>query len=380
MSENKLTDKQIFEIDVLNKEKIILGNIDVNKLKRQLDSDFFEYRSIRVDPGQEPMRIDVFLVNRVENVTRNKMQKAVLSGAVLVNNAQVRPSFKVLPGQHIQCFFPKPHYENQLIEEDIPLDIRYEDDDVLVLHKPDGLIVHPGIGNYSGTLINGLAYYFRKTGAINKMSIKKIGAFERPWLVHRLDKNTTGLMVVAKNEQAVRHLSEQFFQHSIHRKYEALIWGEPEGDSGTVNKNLGRNPNNRLQMKAFPPDSGEGKWAVTHYKVLERMYYVSLIECQLETGRTHQIRVHMKSIGHPIFNDVKYGGDRIMKGTVFSKYKQFVYNAFELLPRHALHAKELGFIHPKTGKEMFFSAEKPDDFELCVDKWRRYVTAKKDLR
>jgi 23S rRNA pseudouridine1911/1915/1917 synthase len=281
-----------------------------------------------------------------------------------------------LPSQKINVKIPRSIMPDEIIPENIPLDIRYEDEDVMVIYKPAGLVVHPGYGNYTGTLVNALAYYFGNTG--KDIVDNEDNRFDRPWLIHRIDKDTTGLMVIAKTETAMTHLSKQFFNRSIHRRYEAIVWGEPWDNDGTVVGNIARHQFNRMQMAVYD-DESIGKHAVTHYKVIERLYYVSLIECKLETGRTHQIRVHMKHMGHTLFNDGRYGGDRILKGTVFTKYRRFVENTFDIIPHHALHAKELGFVHPKTGERMLFTAEAPANFHECLQRWRTYVEGRKNL-
>jgi 23S rRNA pseudouridine1911/1915/1917 synthase len=328
-------------------------------------SEFYEERRIIVDKGQRPLRIDKFLMDKIDNMTRNRIQKAIQHGTVLVDGRTVKANFKVLPEQEINIKIPRASIADRIIPEDIPLDIRYEDEDLMVIYKPAGLVVHPGYGNPRGTLLNALAYYFGDTG--DNLMEETEGYYDRPWLIHRIDKDTTGLMVIAKSELAMNHLSKQFFNRTIHRRYTALVWGEPWDNEGTVIGNIARHQTNRMQMAVYDDDS-IGKHAVTHYKVLERLYYVSLIECKLETGRTHQIRVHMKHIGHTLFNDARYGGDRILKGTVFTKYKRFVENCFEILPHQALHAKELGFIHPRTGEKMFFDAPTPDYFIACLER------------
>ena len=339
-------------------------------------SEFYEERRIIVDKGQRPLRIDKFLMDKIDNMTRNRIQKAIQHGTVLVDGRTVKANFKVLPEQEINIKIPRASIADRIIPEDIPLDIRYEDEDLMVIYKPAGLVVHPGYGNPRGTLLNALAYYFGDTG--DNLMEETEGYYDRPWLIHRIDKDTTGLMVIAKSELAMNHLSKQFFNRTIHRRYTALVWGEPWDNEGTVIGNIARHQTNRMQMAVYDDDS-IGKHAVTHYKVLERLYYVSLIECKLETGRTHQIRVHMKHIGHTLFNDARYGGDRILKGTVFTKYKRFVENCFAILPPQALHAKELGFIHPRTGEKMFFDAPTPDYFIACLERWRTYVEGRKSL-
>ncbi len=326
------------------------------------DNELFEHHRVLASKGQEPLRVDKFLMNFIENATRNKIQQAAKDGHVWVNGVIVKSNYKVKAGDEIRIMFEHPPHEFLLVAEDIPLDIVYEDDVLLVVNKPAGMVVHPGHGNYSGTLINALIYHVDNLPA---------NSSERPGLVHRIDKDTSGLLVVAKTEAAMTHLSKQFFDKTSEREYVALVWGNIEEDEGTITGHVGRHPKNRLQMHVFP-DGEEGKEAVTHFKVLERLGYLTLISCQLETGRTHQIRVHMKHIGHTLFNDERYGGERILKGTTFTKYKQFVENAFKVLPRQALHAKTLGFIHPVTGKAMRFDSEIPDDMQQCIEKWRNY--------
>ncbi len=317
------------------------------------------------DKGQEPLRIDKFLMNRIEGATRNKLQQSLEDGHILVSGHPVKPNYKIKPGDEIVVFDMRRPESLEVIPEDMPLDIVYEDDDVMIINKPAGMVVHPGCGNYSGTLVNGLAYYLQSEH-IDTSSLNRVG------LVHRIDKDTSGLVVIAKTENAMRNLAAQFKKHTVHRRYIALVWGNVEEDNGTVVAHVGRNPRFRKIMAAFP-DGEQGKEAITHYKVLERFNYVTLVELKLETGRTHQIRVHMKHIGHPLFNDATYGGDSIVKGTVFTKYKQFVDNCFKILPRHALHAKELGFSHPASGKWTQFDSILPDDMEQVIEKWRIYT-------
>jgi len=327
----------------------------------------YEHEEIVVDPGQTPVRIDRFLFDRYGHVSRNKIQNAIRAEAITVNDKAIKPNYKVRPGDEISLVFPKTHVNEGIVPENIPLDIVYEDSDLLVVHKPSGMVVHPGVGVRSGTLVNALAFYL----ADRDLPVMPGNSDDRLGLVHRIDKDTSGLLVVAKNEFSMTHLARQFFRHEIDRKYVALVWGTPDPEAGTITGNIGRHVKNRLQMAVFP--EGElGKHAVTHYQVLEDLYYVSLVECRLETGRTHQIRVHMQYIGHPVFNDERYGGNRILKGTVFTKYKQFVENCFGLIPRHALHAKTLGFIHPTTGKQMLFESDPPEDFQSALEKWRKY--------
>ena len=328
------------------------------------DSDLYEHYSFTVDKGQQPLRIDKYLMNFIENSTRNKIQEAAKDGSIYVNNIPVKSNYKVRPFDKIRVLLSHPPHEYLLVGEDLPLDIVYEDDELLVVNKPAGMVVHPGHGNYSGTLINALIYHFD--------NLPK-NSSDRPGLVHRIDKDTSGLLVVAKTENTMAHLSNQFAEKTSEREYTAIVWGNVEDDEGTIEGNIGRHPKNRLQNTVFfGDDEDKGKPAVTHYKVLERLGYVTLMSCKLETGRTHQIRVHMKHIGHTLFNDERYGGERILKGTTFTKYKQFVENCFKILPRQALHAKTLGFEHPKTGKWMSFSSELPEDIQQCIEKWRSY--------
>ena len=336
--------------------------------------ELYEEIEIVVDPKQTPLRIDKFLVDKLPHVSRTKVQKAISFGAVRVNFEEIKSNHKVQPGEKISVVFPKnPLAKDYIIPEDIPLNIHYEDDDVLVINKQAGLVMHPGVGNYTGTLVNALAHYYQG----KDLPIKEGNYGDRPGLVHRIDKDTSGLIVVAKTEKAMKSLSQQFFDHSIKRKYRALVWSSFEEKSGTIDEFIGRNPRNRIQMMVFK-DRDFGKHAITHWKIIEDFYYVTLVECELETGRTHQIRAHMKFKGHPLFNDARYGGNRVLKGTVFSKYKTFVENCFKLCPRQALHAHTLGFIHPSTGKEVVFQAEPPEDMSSCILKWRDYVQYRKD--
>lgn len=325
----------------------------------------YEHHKFVADKGQKPLRVDKFLTNFIENTTRNKVQQAVDDGHVLVNGKAVKSNYKVKPLDVVTVVFEHPPYEFLLVPENIPLDIVYEDDSLLVVNKPPGMVVHPGHGNYSGTLVNALAYHFENLPTHET---------QRPGLVHRIDKDTSGLMVIAKTENAMNKLAKQFFNKTTGRIYYALVWGNVENDQGTITGHIGRHPKDRLQMAVFE-DGSQGKEAVTHYKVLERFTYVTLVSCQLETGRTHQIRVHMKHIGHTLFNDERYGGNRILKGTTFSKYKQFVENCFSVLPRQALHAKTLDFVHPETGKRLQFDSDLPDDFLQAIEKWRNYTRA-----
>ena len=322
----------------------------------------FEHFSFLVDKGQTPLRIDKYLMNFVENATRTKIQAAAKNGSIEVNGIVVKSNYKVKPLDEIKVKFEYPPHENLLVAENIDLDIVYEDDDLVVLNKPAGMVVHAGHGNYSGTLINGLIYHFE--------NLPK-NSSNRPGLVHRLDKDTSGLLVIAKNDSSMVHLSNQFANKTSKREYIAMVWGNVKDDSGKIDNYIGRNPKNRLQNIVLDKYSiSGGKRAVTNFEVISRMNYVSLVKCILETGRTHQIRVHMKHIGHTLFNDKRYGGDKILKGTVYTKYKQFVDNCFKLLPRQALHAKTLGFIHPKSNKKISFDSEIPDDMNSVINKWR----------
>ena len=336
--------------------------MEQNEQVEQEDGELFEHHRFIASKGQVPLRVDKFLMNFIENATRNKIQQAAKDGHVWVNDEIVKSNYKVKAGDEVKVLFEHPPHELLLIPENIPLDIVYEDEVLLVVNKPPGMVVHPGHGNYSGTLINALIYHTDNL---------PVNSNERPGLVHRIDKDTSGLLVVAKTEAAMTHLAKQFFDKTSDREYIALVWGNVEEDEGTVVGHVGRNPKNRLQMHVFP-DGEEGKEAVTHFKVLERLGYVTLLSCKLETGRTHQIRVHMKYIGHTLFNDERYGGEKILKGTTFTKYKQFVENTFKLLPRQALHAKTLGFIHPISGEHMSFNSEIPEDMANAIEKWRQY--------
>ena len=327
------------------------------------EDDLFEHYSFTAALGQEPLRVDKYLMNLVKNATRNKIQQAAKSGNIRVNQERVKQNYRVKPGDVVRVLFEHPPYEYLLHPEQIPLDIVFEDQELLVVNKPAGMVVHPGHGNYSGTLVNALAYHFANL---------PLNSNNRPGLVHRIDKDTSGLLVIAKTERAMTHLAQQFFDKSTAREYIALVWGIVEEESGTVEGHIGRNPKNRLQMQVFP-DGDQGKEAITHFKVLERLGYVTLISCKLETGRTHQIRAHMRYLGHPLFNDARYGGDKIVKGTTFTKYKQFVENAFQVLPRQALHARTLGFEHPVSGNQLHFEAPIPEDMQACIEKWRGYA-------
>lgn len=333
---------------------------------REGGDDFVEEVTLKVDPGQKELRIDKFLHNYLgNNISRTKIQNAAEAGNISVNGKPTKPSYKIRPNDEIKLLIPR-HTENyDLVAEDIPLDVVYEDDALLVLNKAPEMVVHPGLGNYRGTLVNALLWHFK--------GLANVGDVNRPGLVHRIDKGTSGLLVIAKTEFALAHLAKQFFNKTTHRRYVALVWGDVAEEEGRIEGNIGRHSKERRQFEVFP-DGDFGKPAVTHYKVLERLHYVTLVECRLETGRTHQIRVHMKYIGHTLFNDERYGGNKILKGTVYSKYKQFVENCFEILPRQALHAATLGFVHPVTGKEMFFESPLPKDFAAVMDKWRKFWT------
>jgi 23S rRNA pseudouridine1911/1915/1917 synthase len=328
----------------------------------ELEEEFFEHHRFVSPKGQSLLRVDKFLMQLIENATRNKIQQAASDGKIWVNDIPVKSNYKVKPFDVVRVMLSHPPFENHIIPENIPLDIVYEDDALLVINKPAGLVVHPGHGNYTGTLVNALAYHFDNL---------PMNSSERPGLVHRIDKNTSGLLVVAKTEAAMTHLAKQFEDKSSEREYIALVWGNVKEDEGTIEGNIARHVKDRMQMAVFP-DGETGKPAVTHYKVLERLGYVTLVSCRLETGRTHQIRVHMKYIGHTLFNDERYGGNLILKGTTFTKYKQFIDNCFKTLPRQALHAKTLGFEHPVTKKFMSFDTEIPQDMQECIEKWRNY--------
>jgi 23S rRNA pseudouridine1911/1915/1917 synthase len=333
--------------------------------------ELFEHYRFKADPGQSLLRIDKFIYTRIESTSRTRIQSAANAGNILVNNKPVRPSYKVKPGDVVQIVLPTPPRELELIPENIPINIVYEDDDVVVVNKEPGMVVHPAYGNYTGTLVNALMWHFKD------LPLFQTGEL-RPGLVHRIDKDTSGILVIAKNELALNKLSKQFFDRTTDRKYIALIWGTPVPSKGTITGNVGRNIRDRKIMQVFP-DGSQGKTAITHYKVLEDLGYVSIIECKLETGRTHQIRVHLSFIKHPLFNDDEYGGDKILKGTTFSKYQQFVKNCFTILPRQALHAKSLAFDHPVTGKRLSFDSELPDDMKQVIEKWRNYTSARENI-
>lgn len=332
----------------------------------QENEELFEKLTLEISKGQEPLRIDKFLMTRIEGATRNKIQAGIDNEMVLVNDKPVKSNYKVKPGDRIIVFDNRHPDSNEIVPEAIPLNIVYEDEDILIINKPAGLVVHPGSGNPNGTLINGVAWHLKQQNPdLNESDLPRFG------MVHRIDKNTSGLIVLAKSSKAMSDLAKQFFNHTVHRRYIALVWGDFEENEGTITGHVGRHQRFRKLFTTYP-DGEYGKDAITHYKVLERFNYVTLVECRLETGRTHQIRVHMQYIGHPLFNDDFYGGDYIVKGTVFSKYKQFVDNCFAICPRHALHAKELGFVHPVTRKPMHFTSDLPPDMDHLIEKWRRY--------
>ena len=342
-----------------------------NNIEEQESSDeLYERFVFNADKGQEPYRIDKFLMNRIEGATRNKLQQAINTGLVLVNGKEVKQNYKIKAFDQIIVYSDMSPESTDIVPENIPLNIVFEDDDLIIINKPAGLVVHPGSGNYNGTLLNGIAYHLQQINpSISEENLPRFG------LVHRIDKNTSGLLVLAKTDKAMRHLAKQFYDHTVKRQYLALVWGELKEDEGTIVAHVGRNLRYRKLFEAYP-EGDHGKEAITHYKVVERFNYVTLVQCVLETGRTHQIRVHMKYIGHPLFNDDFYGGDKIVKGTIFSKYKQFVDNCFSICPRQALHAKTLGFVHPTTGKEIFFETELPEDIAKVIAKWRDYARHK----
>jgi 23S rRNA pseudouridine1911/1915/1917 synthase len=336
--------------------------MQTNEDSPELEDELYEHFRFEVPKGQLLLRIDKFLMNLIPNATRNKIQQAATNGDIYVNDVPVKSNYKVKPLDVVRILLSHPPFENRVDPENIPLDIVYEDDALLLINKPPGLVVHPGHGNYTGTLVNALAYHFENL---------PMNSSERPGLVHRIDKDTSGLLVIAKTEAAMTHLAKQFEAKTSEREYIAIVWGNVKEDEGTIEGNIARHVKDRMQMAVFA-DPEIGKPAVTHYKVLERFGYVTMVSCVLETGRTHQIRVHMKHIGHPLFNDARYGGDLILKGTTFTKYKQFIDNCFKILPRQALHAKTLGFVHPTTGEMMRFDTELPDDMKELIEKWRGY--------
>lgn len=334
------------------------------EIQQPENQEYYEHYRYIADPGQQPLRVDKFLMNRMENATRNKIQNAAKAGNILVNDVPVKSNYKVRPQDVISIVLSFPPREIEIRPENIPLEIVYEDEDLLIVNKKPGMVVHPGYGNYTGTLLNALKFHFEDTNQDTE-----------PYLVHRIDKDTSGLLLVAKNELTQSKLAHQFFEHTIERKYMALVWGDFEENSGTINGAIGRHPKDRRVMTVFQ-NNEHGKEATTHYEVAERFTYVSLITCTLETGRTHQIRAHMKHIRHPLFGDATYGGDQVLRGTTFSKYKQFVQNCFKILDRQALHAASLGFTHPATGKHMHFDSEIPEDMQQVIEKWRHYAKHK----
>lgn len=332
--------------------------------------ELYEKLLITIDKGQEPLRIDKFLMSRIEGATRNKIQQAIDNEMVLVNEKPIKSNYKVKPHDKVVVYDNRSPESSDIVPEDMPLDIVYEDESILIINKPAGMVVHPGSGNPNGTLVNGVAYYLKQQNPdLDENELPRFG------MVHRIDKNTSGLLVLAKTAKAMTSLAKQFFNHTVHRRYIALVWGDFEKEEGTIIAHVGRHLRFRKLFTAYP-DGDHGKDAITHYRVLERFNYVTLVECRLETGRTHQIRVHMQLIGHPLFNDDFYGGDRIVKGTVFTKYKQFVDNCFEICQRQALHARELGFTHPATGKPVHFESPLPPDMEQVIEKWRKYALPK----
>lgn len=369
-------EKETDKIDAALSEIIDAPNKDIEDVEgiEKIDAaDLYEHHNIVVDPKQTPLRLDKYLLNKIEKISRNKIQNAIKAGAVLVNDKVVKANHKVTGREVISIVLPTPPpIGHDLLAEKIDLDIRHEDEHIMIVYKPPGMVVHPGVGNYTGTLVNGLKYYFEN----KELPVMPSNEQDRPGLVHRIDKDTSGLLVIAKTELAMTHLSKQFFDHSIEREYYAIVWGNFEEQKGKIEINIGRHPKERLKQHCFP-DGDEGKHAVTHYEVVKDYYYISLVKLHLETGRTHQIRVHMSYLGHPVFNDARYNGNAVRKGTIYSKYKQFVENSFKLIPRQALHAKSLGFIHPATGKKVFFDSELPEDFNNTLAKWEHYLESRK---
>lgn len=355
-----MTEDFLDDIDELAEEELV----------EEQESQLYEHYRFVADKGQGQMRVDKYLAMHIVGVSRNRIQQAAEADCILVNEIPVKSNYKIKPLDTISVVMNRPPRELEIIPEDIPLDIVYEDEDLMVINKPPGLVVHPGFGNYQGTMVNAVAYKLKDTPEYDAKD-------PRLGIVHRIDKDTSGLIVVAKNAYAKAHLSAQFFNKTTKRQYVALVWGSVEADEGRIEGNIGRSLKNRMLMTVFP-DGDFGKHAVTHYKVIERMSYVSLVQCRLETGRTHQIRAHMKHIGHTLFNDERYGGNEILKGTNFAKYKQFVQNCFSICPRQALHAQTLGFIQPRTGEELMFEAPIPKDMTLLLDKWRGYI-ANRDI-
>lgn len=346
-----------------------------DEISGEEEQTLYEHHNIKVEKGQVSMRIDKFIMIRIAHSTRTKIQNACDEGRVLVNGKSVKSNYKTKPLDEISIVLTVPPRDIEVVPENIPLDITFEDDYIVLINKKPGMVVHPAYGNYRGTLVNALAYHFQNLPK-TKTKLNNDLYLERPGLVHRIDKNTSGIIIIAKTDLAMTRLAKDFFDRTMDRKYIAICWGDLKEDEGTITGNVGRDPRDRKKMFVFPPGSEEGKHAVTHYKVIERFGYVTFIECKLETGRTHQIRVHMKSIGHPLFNDNEYGGDIILKGLNTAKYKQFIQNCFELLPRQALHAKTLGITHPITGEKLFFDSDIPADMQAVLDKWRKYMKDK----
>jgi 23S rRNA pseudouridine1911/1915/1917 synthase len=353
-----------------------MAMIKLDDIERaEMGDEMYVHHTIEVDKGQEQIRIDKYLIDRLENISRSRIQNAIKANCIKVGDKEIKANYKVKPYDVISIVLPRsPDETIDILPEDIPLKIVYEDDSVMIINKPPNFVVHPGVGNHTGTLANALMHYFKKKG----LEIVKYSDVQRPGIVHRIDKDTSGLMIIAKTEFALSHLAKQFYEHTIEREYFALVWGEPNPANGTIRYNIGRHETERMLMDAFE-EGKEGKHAVTHFETLENLYYVSLIRCKLETGRTHQIRVHMKKIGHTLFNDKRYGGNAILKGTIFAKYRQFVENCFKIMPRQALHARVLGFEHPVTGEHMRFEVGLPKDFSHVLDKWRNYVNSRREL-
>ncbi len=360
------------DLDLEQDDILEEGDTEAAEMVTHSDGQLYEHYRFTVDRGQSQIRMDKYLTPLMRNASRNRIQDAADAGRIVVNGKAQKSSYKVKPLDEIVVLMDHPKYDNEIIAEDIPLNIVYEDDDLLIVNKDAGMVVHPGHGNYSGTLVNALTHHLRGESPLVEDEDMRAG------LVHRIDKNTSGLLIIAKNEYTHAHLAKQFFHHTTKRRYVALVWGNFEEDEGTIIGNIGRNVKDRLKMHVFE-DGSDGKHAVTHYRVLQRFGYVTLVECHLETGRTHQIRVHMAWKGHHLFNDERYGGDRVLKGTTFTKYKQFVENCFALLPRQALHAQMLGFVHPRTKEEMIFESELPDDFKALIEKWRGYSVNKDEF-
>jgi 23S rRNA pseudouridine1911/1915/1917 synthase len=349
-------------------QKNITDDYTEHEDENVLETPLTEVVNITVDKGQESIRIDKYILSKVEGATRNKIQQAIEEELVLVNGKGIKSNYKIRPLDHIICYSKREPIDTEIVPENIPINIVFEDEDIIVLNKPHGMVVHPGSGNFRGTLVNAMAYYLQQSNVV-------VDELNRVGLVHRIDKDTSGLILFAKNTKALAHLAAQFREHTVKRKYVALVWGDPKEDKGRIEANIARNMRFRKLFEAFP-ETDHGKHAITHYSVIERFGYVSLINCVLETGRTHQIRVHMKYIGHTLFGDVTYGGNKVLKGTVYAKYKQFCENCFSILPRQALHAQTLGFMHPRTGEEMFFESELPEDLATVIERWRNYVSVK----